>query len=80
MPTSPSPFLKSLGSLLSFIAVAVFFALGYASMYRFAKELYDTEMIEAFVGVSVLFAIVIVAIYGGLATSLPGLKMVLPTS
>lgn len=69
-----------IGPVISFIAVAVFFAIGYASMYRFAKELFDTGMIQAFVGISVLFAIVMVSIYGSLATTASGLQMILPTT
>lgn len=73
-------YIPVVGSIISFGVIAVFFAIGYASMYRFAKELFDTGMIEAFVGISVLFAIVTVSIYGGLATSASGLKMILPSA
>jgi hypothetical protein len=52
--------------------------MGYASMYRFAKEMFDVGMIEAFVGVSVLFAIVVISIYGTLATTASGLRTMLP--
>lgn len=68
-----------IGNVISFIVIAVFFAISYASMYRFAKELFDTGMIEAFVGISVLFAIVMVSIYGSLATTASGLKAILPS-
>lgn len=71
-------YIPMIGTVISFVVLAAFFAIGYASMYRFAKELFDTGMIEAFVGISVLFAIVIVAIYGSILTTAAGFKSVLP--
>lgn len=73
-------YIPVIGNIISFVVIAVFFAIGYASMYRFAKELFDTGMIEAFVGISVLFAIVIVSIYGSFATTASGLKAILPSA
>lgn len=73
-------YIPLIGTVLSFIAVAVFFTIGYASLYRFAKELFDTDMITAFVGISVLMAIVVVSIYGALATTTSGLQAIAPAS
>lgn len=73
-------YIPVVGTLLAFITIAVSFSVAYASMYRFAKELFDTDMITAFVGISVLFAIVIVSIYGSLATTSAGLKAIAPAA
>jgi len=68
----------TLGPVLAFLFVAVFLALGYASMFRLAKDMFDVGMIEAFVGVMVILAVGLVAIYGGLLTTPEGIMAVLP--
>lgn len=71
-------YVPAVGTALAFIVITVFFAVGYASIYRLTKDLFEVNMITAFVGVSVIFAIAFVGIYGSLATTAQGLKMILP--
>ncbi|MFP4116510.1 MAG: YIP1 family protein [Candidatus Aenigmatarchaeota archaeon] len=71
-------YVPTVGPALAFIFVAVFFAIGYSSMFRLAKEMFDVGMIEAFIGVTVVLAVGLVAIYGGLLTTPEGVMAVIP--
>lgn len=71
-------YVPTLGPMLAFIFVAVFFAMAYSSMFRLAKEMFGVGMIEAFVGVSIVLAVGLVAIYGGLLTTPQGVMAVIP--
>lgn len=66
-----------IGNLLGFLVIAVTFSVAYGSLFNFAKQLFETDMITAFIGVSVLMAIVVLSIYGSLATTAEGLLMIL---
>ncbi len=71
-------YVPTIGPALAFIFVAVFFAVGYSLMFRLAKEMFDVGMIEAFIGVTVVLAVGLVAIYGGLLTTPEGIMAVIP--
>ena len=71
-------YVPTVGPALAFIFVAVFFAVGYSLMFRLAKEMFDVGMIEAFIGVTVVLAVGLVAIYGGLLTTPEGIMAVIP--
>lgn len=73
-----SSYVPMIGPVLAFIFVAVFVALGYASMFRLAKEMFGVGMIEAFIGVTAILAVGLVALYGGLLTTPEGIMAVLP--
>ncbi len=73
-----SSYVPLIGPVLAFIFVAVFLALGYTSMFRLAKEMFGTGMLEAFIGVTVILGVGLVAIYGGLLTTPEGIMAVIP--
>ncbi|MBI4020242.1 MAG: hypothetical protein HY367_02835 [Candidatus Aenigmarchaeota archaeon] len=68
------------GSVVAFIALAISGVLAYSMMLRAAKELFATDMITAFVGVTVLMTITILAFYGAFVFGLAGLSSFLPGS
>lgn len=51
------------GGIIAFVFFAIFSAVAYATMYRAAKELFETDMITAFVGISVIAAVMILSLY-----------------
>lgn len=65
------------GNLVGFVAIALTFSVAYASWFNFTKQLFETDMITAFIGISVTMAIVVLSIYGSLATTAEGLMMIL---
>lgn len=71
-------YIPVIGIGLSFLTIAIFFAMAYAFMFRFTKEMFEVDMITSFVGITVLFAIVAISIYGSLATTASGLMAILP--
>lgn len=71
-------YVPMVGPALAFVFVAVFFAIGYSSMFRLAKDMFGVEMIEAFIGITVVLAIGLVAVYGGLLTTPEGVMAVIP--
>jgi len=56
-------FLPVLGILIGFAVLVFFSVLGVAMMYRAIKDLFRTDMITAFVGVSVIVLGITIAIY-----------------
>jgi hypothetical protein len=67
-----------IGGIVSFAAIAVFSAIAYATLYRASKELFHTDMITAFIGVSVIAAIMIISLYASLFSTLLGLQSLIP--
>lgn len=57
-------FVPLLGAVLAILVLSATAALSLATLYRAIKELFKTDMIVAFVAVSVLIISVVVAIYG----------------
>ena len=77
-PISAGIFVVALLSLIPFtagiqiIVMALSFALGFSLIYRGIKELYKTDMITAFVVVSVTILVIFAAIYVSMGLSLLG--------
>jgi len=57
-------FIPSLGPVIALLILSVTSALSMATLYRAIKELFRTDMIVAFVSVSVLILSVVIAVYG----------------
>lgn len=61
--------------LVSFVALGFFGILGYTALFRATKEVFRVDMITAFIGVTALFAVLMLAFYGatifGVMTSIP---------
>ena len=77
-PMSVGIFVSSLLALvpltagLQVIVLALSFALGFSLLYRGIKELYSTDMITAFVVVSIAILVIFISIYASLGLSLLG--------
>ncbi|MFP4045895.1 MAG: YIP1 family protein [Candidatus Aenigmatarchaeota archaeon] len=71
-------YIPTVGIGLTFLTIAAFIAAAYASLFRFASEMFEVKMITAFIGVTILFAVIMVSIYGSLATTASGLTSILP--
>lgn len=67
-------YIPFVGSLLSFIAIAVFGVIGYALVYRLIIAYFKTDMITSFVAVTILTGVIILAIYIAGITFFGGLK------
>lgn len=71
----------TIGGIISFLALSVFGILAYTSLFRTTREMFRVDMITAFIGVSALFAVLMMAAYGsvlsGVVTS--GILPVTPT-
>jgi len=62
--TSRIPYLGLIiGAIIGFVAL-VYFAMSLALFYRSLKELFETDMITAFVGTSILTVAIFVSVYG----------------
>jgi hypothetical protein len=53
-----------IGGVISFLALSVFGILAYTSLFRATREMFRVDMITAFIGVSTLFVILMLAAYG----------------
>lgn len=56
-------YLPGIGVLLSFITFAIFTVLGLSILYKSVKELFSTDMVSSLVGINILIAGVIFALY-----------------
>jgi len=85
IPMSASIFLGAIfalvpgGAIISVIALALGFASGLSLLYRGVKEMFKTDMVTAFVAVSVLILVIFIAASGSLGlTALTRLSSFLP--
>lgn len=60
---SVASLLGTFSIIISFVALVFFGVLGYSALIRSTKEMFGVDMITAFIGVSVLFAVVMLAFY-----------------
>jgi len=56
-------YLPALGVLLSFITFAIFTVLGLSILYKSVKEFFSTDMVSSLVGINILIAGVVLALY-----------------
>lgn len=70
-------FLPSVGGVVALVSIATLGALAFASFYRFTKELFEVDMVTAFVGVSIVLAVLIFAVQLSLLFGLSGLGSIL---
>lgn len=66
------------GTVVSFVALALALARGVSTLYRSLKELFGTDMVTAFVAVSILAMVLAVAFWGSVATILGGQLPAIP--
>lgn len=66
-------YIPFLGGLLAFLSVSTFGVISYATLYRAARELFGVDMITAFVGISVIFAVIMLSFYGSVAFGAGGM-------
>lgn len=71
-------YIPIIGGLISFIVMAIFGVIGYALMFKLTKTLFATDMITAFIGVTVIWGITGLSVYAGVASSLLGVKGLFP--
>ena len=76
--SSVCTFIPFVGGVISFAALAIFGAVAYATLYRASKELFNTDMITSFIGITVLVGVMVLALYISLFSTLMGLTGIIP--
>ena len=56
-------YLPGIGVLLSFITFAIFTVLGLSILYRSVKEFFSTDMVSSLIGINILIAGLVLALY-----------------
>ncbi|MBI4175785.1 MAG: YIP1 family protein [Candidatus Aenigmarchaeota archaeon] len=60
-------YVPAIGGVVAFLALLIFGVLAYAMLIRASKELFSVDMVTAFVGVTVLLTVSILAVLGASA-------------
>ncbi len=64
--TAVSSYAGLAGGIISFLALTTFGILGYTAMLRATKDMFGVDMITAFIGVSALLVVIMMAFYSSL--------------